>query len=167
MKSIGSTFQQQTVIQLLQSNVIWLDEATNALEKKAQLNFNVTNIIAAIFSSLNLAQTESNFIAVSTRHYGLLILVFLVYLVVMILSISALSPSNYMAYPLDPDEKIVKQWSQLDREKFYEKLTESWVLIYKNNKKINENKGSLVLWSQIFLVVDIVMVLLIGIGTVN
>ncbi|MCY4071454.1 MAG: hypothetical protein OXG60_09145 [Chloroflexi bacterium] len=167
MNSIGSTLQKQAVIQLLHSNVCWLDEATNSLEKKAQLNFYVTNVIAAILSSLNLAHIESNLIEISSRHYGLLVLVFLGYLVVMILSISALSPSDYLAYPLDPDEETVKQWSELDRQRFYEKLTESWILIYRNNKKINENKGILVLWSQIFLVLDIVIVLLIWIETVT
>ena len=163
MNSVGSTFQQKTVIQLLQSNVSWLDEATNALEKKAQLNFYVTNIIAVILSSLNLAQTESELIAVTSRHHGLLILVFLGYLGVMLLSISALRPRDYLAYPLEPEEETVKQWSKLDRGKFFEKLTESWVLIYKHNKKINEDKGNSVLWSQIFLVLDVVIVLLIWI----
>ena len=165
MLSTGSTHQQQTVIQLLQSNVSWLDEANSTLEKKAQLNFNVTNIVAAILSSLNLAQTDSNFISVATRHHGLLVLLFFGYLVVILLSIFALSPSDYLAFPLDPEEDTIKQWSELDRQTFYETLTESWALIYKNNKKINENKGNMVFWSQIFLVLDIVIILLIAIGT--
>ncbi len=167
MHSTGSTFQQKTVIQLLQSNVSWLDEANNVLEKKAQLNFYVTNIIAVILTSLNLAQSESNFADVTSRHYGLLVLLFISYLAVMLLSISALRPRDYLAYPLNPDDETVKQWSELNREKFYDKLTKSWVLIYKNNKSINEEKGKSVLWSQVFLFVDVVIVLLIWIETVG
>ncbi|MDE2858847.1 MAG: hypothetical protein OXN94_13470 [Chloroflexota bacterium] len=69
---------------------------------------------------------------------------------------------------MNPGEQNAKDWSACDPEYFAELMQKSYLLIYKNNACIVDEKGNMVTWSHKAIVAIIALIFLgsvaLGVG---
>ena len=131
-----------------------MDSAENAivtLERKAQSNFVVMNIIAAIGAALNVefgdvAQKESLITILS-------ILIGVSYFAVAWLSILVLKPRKQATWPMPPKWDMIQKWLKRDTRKYLRYLVAEYERNYSINSEVVEKKSEWVLISHLMLIV--------------
>ena len=163
---------QEQVINILQAHVQSQKEAIKTLENKAMHNLTIVNIIAGIVAALNLPfsagevrlqQIIGNQPLVFFIATAISILLVALCALVAILSIRTLWVRRLRTHPMNPSEQNAKDWTACDPEYFSELMQNSYLLIYRNNACIVDEKGSMVTWSHKAIVAIIFFIFL---GTV-
>lgn len=149
------SYQQLSVIELLKAHVQTQKEAINALENKAQQNFTIINIIAAIVAALNLELGETDQIQQIVNERPLFALILFVYAAVVVLSIWAVMLRQQATQPMKVSLENVQDWSNCDLAHHFDTLTKSYVIIHAHNETIVRQKGRLVQWAHILIVIVI------------
>lgn len=162
-QNIPLTYRQNYVVQLLSANIEFQDDASRALDAKAQLNFNIANIVLGILTAFNLGvgQIESLREYISHRP-TLTIAIVAIYALTILCSIWALKPRLQAGFPLEPKSEDIMDWTKCTTTDFYEVLTETYEHIYKCNQHANKCKGRLVQISHILLALEIAVVFSAG-----
>ena len=152
------SYQQLSVIELLKAHLQSQKDAIAILENKAQQNFTIINIIAAIVAALNLELGETDRIQQLIGERPLFALILIGYAIVVILSIWAVMLRTMASQPMTVSLQNAQDWSNCDLAHHFDILTRSYVNIHKHNEKIVEGKGRLVQWAHILIVVVIVLI---------
>lgn len=149
------SFQQLSVLELLKAHIQSQKDAIATLETKAQQNFTTINIIAAIVAALNidLGQTDSLRQVINER--PLFALILLGYAAVVILSIWAVMLRKQASQPMEVSVENANDWSNCDLAHHLDILTKSYVNLHKHNGEIVKQKGLLVQWAHITIVIVI------------
>ncbi len=163
-KNTDLSYQKLSVLELLKAHIQSQKDAIKTLENKAQHNFTIINIIAAIVASLNLELGETDKIQQIINERPLLILIFIGYVVVVYLSIRALVLRKQGTVPMTVSLKTAQDWSSCDLEHHYDILTKSYVQIYEHNEGIVELKGRRVQWSHTLIAIIIGLIVLEATG---
>ncbi len=158
------SYQQLSVIDLLKAHIQSQKDAITTLETKAQHNFTIINIIAAIVAALNLELGEADKIQQIINERPLLILISFGYVVVVYLSIRALVLRKQGTEPMAVSLKNAQDWSNCDLEHHYDILTKSYVQIYEHNEGIVELKGRRVQWSHTLIAIIIGLIVMEATG---
>ena len=158
--------QEFGVQQLLRAHTESQREAISALENKAQQNFTIINIIAAIVVALNLGPGGSASIQDLLAGRPLFILILVLYALVAILSIRTLRVSKRATHPMTPNEANAKAWAECDAQSFHKLVVESELLIYGHNKVIVDDKGDMVKWAHRLIIVIIGLIFADALGIV-
>ena len=131
-----------------------MDSAENAivtLERKAQSNFLVMNIIAGIGAALNVEFGDV------TQNVPLItilsILIGLSYFAVAWLSILVLKPRRQATWPMPPKWDMIQKWLKRDTRKYLRYLVAEYERNYSMNSKVVEKKSEWVLISHLLLIV--------------
>ena len=154
------TYQQESVVNLLRSHVQSQKDAIQTLENKAQHNFTIINIIAALVAALNLELGKTGGIQQIVNERPLLILIFVGYVVIVFLSIWTLMLRKQATEPMTVSLQNAQDWSSCELEHYYNILMESYVQIYDHNEKIVKLKGRKVQWSHILIALTIGLICL-------
>ncbi len=149
------SYQQLSVVDLLKSNIQSRKDAIRTLENKAQHNFTIINIVAAIVAALNLELAETYKIQQLFSEQPIFILIFIGYAAILLLSIWVLVPREQGTAAMTVSLKNAQDWSSCDLEHHYDILIKSYVQIYEHNEKIVIQKGKLVKWAHILIVIVI------------
>lgn len=152
------TYQELSVLELLKAHTQSQKDAIKTLENKAQQNFTIINIIAAIVAALNLELGETERIQQLIGERPLFALILIGYAIVVILSIWAVMLRTMASHPMTVSLQNAQDWSNCDLDHHFDILTRSYVEIHKNNEKIVEDKGRLVQWAHILIVVVIALI---------
>ena len=154
------TFQEESVLELLKAHVQSQKQAIDALQRKAQYNFTIINIIAAIVAGFNIDQQWSADRPGGTVIGLLLVLAMLIlYFVIALLSIRALWVRREYTYPMKPNEANIISWMGCGIEVHKTILRDSYLLIFKRNDRILRNKGNMVLWSHRLIVLALLLLM--------
>ncbi|MCY3780802.1 MAG: hypothetical protein OXG78_10880 [Chloroflexi bacterium] len=153
------SFQQQSVLDLLKAHTQSQRDAIKTLESKAQHNFTIINIIAAIVAALNLELGAADEIQQIINERPMLVLVFIGYVMVTYLSIRALVLRTQATEPMEVSLKNAQDWSDCDLEHHYDILMKSYVQIHKHNQTIVELKGRRVQWAHRLIGVTVTLVI--------
>ena len=153
------SYQQQSVLDLLKAHIQSQKDAIKTLESKAQHNFTIFNIIAAIVAALNLELGDSNGVQQILNERPLLVLIFIGYVAVVFLSIRALVLREQATAPMTVSCKNIQDWSRTSLEHHYDILTKSYLKIYEHNEKIVEFKGRSVRWAHRLIAATVAMVI--------
>ena len=151
-------YQQLSVIELLKAHVQSQKEAINALENKAQQNFTIINIIAAIVAALNLELGETDKIQQILNERPLFALILLGYAFIVILSIWAVMLRQQASQPMTVSLENARDWSNCDLGHHFDILTRSYVEIHEHNEQIVGQKGRLVQWAHVLIVIVIALI---------
>ncbi len=154
------SYQQLNVIELLKAHVQSQKDAIKTLENKAQHNFTIINIIAAIVAALNLELGETDKIQQIINERPLLILIFIGYVVVVYLSIRALVLRKQATEPMSVSLKNAQDWSYCALEHHFDILMKSYCKIHEHNEKIVELKGSRVQRAHTLIAIIIGLIVL-------
>ena len=158
------TFQEESVLDLLKSHVQSQKDAIDALQRKAQYNFTIVNIIAAIVAGLNFDYQWS-----AERPGGAVLGVVIVlamlalYFVIALLSIRALWVKRQYTFPMQPTAENVANWTNCGAEHHKTVLRDSYLLIFRRNARILRSKGNMVLWSHRLIIVSLLLLLLFAV----
>lgn len=152
------SYQQLSVIELLKAHLQSQKDAIAVLENKAQQNFTIINIIAAIVAALNLELGQTDRILQLISDRPLFALILIGYGIVVMLSIWAVMLRTLASQPMTVSLQNAQDWSNCDLDHHYDILTRSYVAIHTHNEKIVGDKGRLVQWSHILIVVVIVLI---------
>ncbi len=163
-KNTDLSYQKLSVIDLLKAHIQSQKNAIKTLENKAQHNFTVINIIAAIVAALNLELGESDKIQQIINERPLLILIFIGYVVVVYLSIRALVLRKQGTVPMNVSLKNAQDWASCELEHHYDILMKSYVQIYDHNEEIVELKGRRVQWSHTLIAIIIGLIVMEATG---
>ena len=135
------TYQEKSVINLLNAHVKWQDNANDTLERKAQHGFSVVSIIIATFAAFSPSQIESAQIlhadgAELLRIAALLpsLLIGLAYLRIARLSISVLKPREFGTFPMHPTREESKKWGRCCPLQHYDLVVNDYINIHAKNK---------------------------------
>ena len=154
------TYQEESVLRLLEAHVQSQRLAMDILERKAQHNFTVINIIAGFVAAFNLdfanPGSSSQFLA---EHFPLVV-VFALYAIVAVRSVRALTIRTQATVPMKPTLLGAEQWSTSDIGEHIEALRESYIDVYQHNKPVVEKKGHHVQWSHRLIGAMIVLLVL-------
>ncbi len=154
------TYQQESVTNLLRSHVQSQKDAIQTLENKAQHNFTIINIIAALVAALNLKLGETSEMQQIINNRPLLILIFIGYAVVVFLSLRALVLRTQATEPMTVTLKNAQDWSNCELEHHYDILMKSYLQIYDHNEKIVTLKGRRVQWAHNLIAIIIGLIVL-------
>lgn len=138
------SYQQLSAIELLKAHLQSQKDAIAVLESKAQQNFTIINIIAAIVAALNLELGETDRIHLIIDERPLFALILFGYAVVVILSIWAVMLRELASQPMTVSLQNAQDWSNCDLDHHIDILTRSYVAIHEHNEKIVVQKGRLV-----------------------
>ncbi len=158
------SYQKLSVLELLKAHCESQKDAIKILESKAQHNFTIINIVAAIVAALNLELGATEQIQKTIIERPLLTLIFIGYVLVVYFSIRALVLRKQASEPMDVSLTNAREWSTCDLEHHYDILVESYVNIYSHNEKIVELKGRRVQWAHTFIALVIVLIGLEALG---
>lgn len=153
------SFQQQSVLDLLKAHTQSQRDAIKTLESKAQHNFTIINIIAAIVAALNLELGETNNMQQIINERPLLILVFVGYVAVVYLSIRALVVRTQATEPMQVSPQNAQDWSSCGLEHHYDILIKSYVDIHDHNHPIVDLKGRRVQWAYRLIAATVALVI--------
>ncbi len=137
------SYQQLSVIELLKAHLQSQKDAIAILENKAQQNFTIINIIAAIVAALNLELEEAEKIRQVINESPLFALILFGYATIVILSIWAVMLRQQASQPMKVSLENAQDWSNCDLAHHFDILTRSYVEIHKHNEKIVRQKGRL------------------------
>lgn len=154
------SFQQLSVIDLLKSHIQSQKDAIKTLENKAQHNFNIINIIAAIVAALNLDLGDTYNVRQILSERPLLFLIFVGYAVVVVLSFQALTLRTQATEPMTVSLKNAQDWSNCDLEHHYDILMKSYLQIYDHNENIVKLIGRRVQWAHTTIAIVIGLIFL-------
>lgn len=154
------TYQQLSVLELLKAHIRSQKDAISVLENKAQQNFTIINIIAAIVAALNLELGEADKIRQVINERPLFALILIGYATVVILSIWAVMLRKLASHPMKISLQNAQDWSNCDLDHHFDILTKSYVEIHEHNEQIVRQKGRLVQWAHILIVAVIVLIFL-------
>ena len=152
------TYQKLSVLELLKAHIQSQKEAIKTLENKAQHNFTIINIIAAIVAALNLELGETAVVQQILYERPLLTLSLAGYAAIVFLSIRALVLRKQGTAPMTVSLKNAKDWSTCELDHHYDILIESYVQIYEHNKTIVTQKGSKVRRAHLLIAVVIILI---------
>ena len=155
------TYQQQSVLELLKAHVKFQDDAIKTLENKAQQNFIIINIIAAIVATLNLGLEETNLIQQITNEQLFLVIalvIFVFYVLIALLSIHTLTVRKHATHPMNPSSKNIREWSNSELEHHYDILVKSYLNIYYHNEEIVDSKGIMIKLAHRLIAIVIVLI---------
>lgn len=152
------TYQNLSVLELLKAHIQSQKDAIKTLENKAQHNFTIINIIAAIVAALNLELGETAVVQRILVERPLLTLSLAGYAAIVFLSIRALVLRRQGTVPMTVSLENAKEWSTCELEHHYDILMKSYVQIYEHNEKIVAQKGSKVRWAHVLIAVVIVLI---------
>ncbi len=152
------TYQKLSVLELLKAHVQSQKDAIKTLENKAQHNFTIINIIAAIVAALNLELGETAKVQQILVERPLLTLSLTGYAVIVFLSIRALVLRKQATEPMTVSIKNAQDWSTCELEHHYDILIKSYVQIYEHNEEVVAQKGGKVRWAHILIAVVIVLI---------
>ena len=154
------SYQQLSVIALLKDHIQSQKDAIAILENKAQQNFTIINIIAAIVAALNIELGEADKIRQVINERPLFALILIGYAIVVILSIWAVMLRKLASQPMNVSLQNAQDWSNCDLDHHIDILTRSYVEIHEHNEKIAREKGLLVQWAHILIVAVIALIFL-------
>ncbi|MDE2749646.1 MAG: hypothetical protein OXI34_11830 [Chloroflexota bacterium] len=154
------TYQQLSVLELLKAHIQSQKDAITVLENKAQQNFTIINIIAAIVAALNLELGEADKIRQVINERPLFALILIGYATVVILSIWAVMLRKLASHPMKISLQNAQDWSNCDLDHHFDILTKSYVEIHEHNEQIVRQKGRLVQWAHILIVAVIILIFL-------
>lgn len=152
------TYQELSVLELLKTHTQSQKDAIKTLENKAQQNFTIINIIAAIVAALNLELGDTAKVQQILIERPLLTLSLAGYAAIVFLSIRALVLRKQGTESMTVSLKNAKDWSTCELDHHYDILIQSYVQIYEHNEKIVAQKGSKVRWAHILIAVVIVLI---------
>lgn len=158
------SYQQESVLDLLRAHIQSQRDAISTLENKAQHNFTIINIIAAIVTALNLELGETQNIQQILSERPLLALSILGYALIVFLSIRALVLRKQGTEPMTVSIQNAQDWANCELTHHYDILTRSYIQIYEHNERIVAQKGSKVRWAHILIAVVIVLIGLEALG---
>lgn len=154
-KLTGLTFQQKTVLATLQKHTQFIDEAIITIENKAQQNFTIVNIVAAIAGAVNISSLSPSEIAqaIQSNPYFLLIyspsiLLAISYCATVFFSMQAMSLAVHGSHPILVTEEEVMRWEKYPISAFYKWTKLAYIEIYKENKCVSEKKAKSVHYSR-------------------
>ena len=153
------SFQQLSVLDLLKAHARSQRDAIKTLESKAQHNFTIINIIAAVVAALNLELGQTDEIQQIINERPVLVLVFVGYVVVVYLSIRALVLRTQATEPMEVSLHNAQEWSNCGLEHHYDILMKSYVQIHEHNHTIVELKGRRVQWAHRLIAVTVALVI--------
>lgn len=153
------SFQQLSVLDLLKAHAQSQRDAIKTLENKAQHNFTIINIIAAIVAALNLELGETDKIQQIISERPLLVLVFVGYVAVVYLSIRALVVRTQATEPMEVSLQNAQDWSSCGLEHHYDILIKSYVQIHEHNHSIVDLKGRRVQWAYRLIAATVALVI--------
>ena len=152
------TYQELSVLGLLKAHIQSQKDAISTLENKAQHNFTIINIIAAIVAALNLELGKTAEVQQLLIERPLLTLSLAGYAAIVFLSIRALVLRKQGTEPMAVSLKNAKDWSTCELEHHFDILVKSYVQIYEHNEEIVAQKGSKVRWAHILIAIVIVLI---------
>lgn len=153
------SFQQQSVLILLKAHAQSQRDAIQTLESKAQHNFTIINIIAAIVAALNLELGAADELQQIINERPLLVLVLVGYVVVVYLSIRALVVRTQATEPMEVSLQNAQAWSSCDLKHHFDILIKSYVQIHEHNHTIVDLKGRRVQWAYRFIAATVALVI--------
>ena len=158
------SFQQLSVLELLKAHIQSQKDAITTLETKAQQNFTTINIIAAIVAALNIDLGQTDNIRHVVNERPLFALILIGYAAVVILSIWAVMLRKQASQPMEVSVENANDWSNCDLAHHLDILTKSYVNLHMHNGEIVKQKGLLVQWAHITIVIVIGLILWEALG---
>ena len=153
------TYQQSSVVTLLRDHVQSQRDAIEVLERKAQHNFAIINIVTAFVAALNFDLGNADQLQRMFAERPLLIAILIGYAIVVFLSMRALVLRTQAAAPMEVSLNTARRWAVADLNNHYDILLQSYVNIYDHNQAIVLKKGQSVQWAHRFIAAVIVLVL--------
>jgi len=148
------TYQQSSILQLLENHLKQLDNEDQNLDRKAQQNISVSTIVIALVTALNLTQPVP-----SDERWIFLSLVFLVYVAIFVLSYMILSPKDWWQ-PFAPSwEEIDRVFAKSDQD-FYDWQVTLYLGAIDNNRKITVWKVRRIQTTNLLIAADLLLIFL-------
>ena len=154
-------YQEQSVLDLLKAHVQSQEDEIYALQKKAQYNFTVSNILAAILAGFNIesvSTADPN--AVEQLRLNLLGLMGIFYVCIAALSTHVILVRPRLTRPMDPSAKNVEEWSTCSLVHHKKILADSYLLVYQDLEEMNSNLAGAVKVAQSLILFAIVVFML-------
>lgn len=149
-------FQQQSMLELLRTQLDEVRESAARLDDKAQQNIGVSSVIVAIVSALQLGPRQG--VDLGAIGTGFLIAIFLVYAAVFLLSYYTRVPRYTLGYP--PDTKDVETWLSYNEGQYFSALVNSYRVAIESHQMAVRRKVLLVRAATILIGVDVLLIFL-------
>lgn len=157
------TFNEKSVLELLKTHVQSRKDAIDVLQKKAQYNFTVANILAAILAGFNLdSLSNANPDTVEQLRLNLLGLMGIFYICIATLSTYAMFVRPRLSHPMEPCSDVVKEWSECTLAHHKKILSDSYLHIYNDLEEMNDSLAGAVRAAQLLILFAIALFLLMG-----
>lgn len=152
------TFQQSNVIALMKDHVQAIEDASKTLDDKAQENINISSIIIAIVSALNITQVGVGQSVQQLIEQPIIVLIFVIYGVIFILSYAARFPRRVATHPLQPNWDKAQEWSNYSLEEYFDNLLSSYIKVIEDNEKVVARKAFLVRVASLLIGFDMFLI---------